>query len=217
MHVASGSIFRPPEAYILAACCTYGGASVMWFMHIVYRNYSIRGPFTRAKIFKTSASSTQVVLLELELPRPCNFRSGQFVYVRFLTLSNLAFLQSHPFYVYAWEEDRLFLLVEVKSGFTASLLTENTPLLQERGTSVDDGSGVRAMVEGPFGKPIDLQSYSTIALFAKDIGIVTQLSYLRKWLRDLQGPFKVITERITLFWEVEAEGDYLKVRASCVD
>jgi predicted ferric reductase len=206
LHVASGSVFRPPEVYLFAACCTYGIAFAVWFKHIVYRNYSYHTLFASAEISKTGTSSTQVVQMKLGLPRPCDFRPGQFVYVRMLTLRNLAILQSHPFYVYSWDERGVFsLLVERKSGFTESLLDEDAPLSQPRRTPKVKGKVVRAMVEGPFGKSVDLTPYRTIALFATGIGIVAQLSHVRRWLMDQQGPFNVTTKSINLFWEVEEE------------
>jgi NAD(P)H-flavin reductase len=206
LHAASGSVFRPPEVYLLAVCCTYGSAFAVWFMHIAYRNYSYHALFASVRIFKTKASSTQVVRLEFKLPRPCTFRPGQFVYVRMMTLKNLAILQSHPFYVYAWDEDRFSLLVERKSGFTAGLLAEDAPSPQQRTPHEAEGTVMRAMVEGPFGKSVDLKSYHTIVLFDTGIGIVAQLPHVRQWLKDHQSPFTVTTQKINLFWEVEAEG-----------
>jgi len=206
LHVTSGAVFRAPEVYLLAACCVYGVALVTWLLHVVYRNCSYHALFASARIFKTRSSSAQAVRVEIQLPRICAFRPGQFVYIRMLTLRNLAFLQSHPFYVYAWNEDTFSLLVERKSGFTASLLAEDTASPQLRTVSEAEGTVVRAMVEGPFGKPVDLKSYQTIILFATGIGIAAQLSHVRLWLKDLQSPFKVTTQSIDLFWEIEAEG-----------
>jgi predicted ferric reductase len=203
LHVASGSVFCPPKVYLLAACCAYGSAFAMWFMHIVYRNCSYHALFASARVFNTSTSSAQVVQLELELPRPCGFRPGQFVYVRMMTLKNFAILQSHPFYPFSWDENTLSLLVERKAGFIASLPAEDAPSLTNTEAK---GTVVRVMVEGPFGKSVDLKSYRNIALFATGIGIVAQLPHLQRWLKDLQGHFKVTTESIHLFWEVEAEG-----------
>lgn len=206
MHVASGAVLRPPEVYLLAACCTYGSTLVAWFAHVVYRNCSYRALFASARVFKTKASSTRVVKLECKLPRPCAFQPGQFVYIRMLTLRNLAFLQKHPFYVYSWDEDTFSVLVERKSGLTAELVAADASSLQPRADPEADGRVVRAMVEGPFGKSLDLESYHTVVLFATGIGIVMQLSHVRRWLRDQEGHFKVTTESIDLFWEVEAEG-----------
>jgi predicted ferric reductase len=116
-----------------------------------------------------------------------------------LTLKNLAILQSHPFYVYSWNEDGLVdLLVERKSGFTKSLFDENALKV--------DGKAVRAMIEGPFGKSVDLTPYKTIILFATGIGIVAQLSHVRRWVMDQQSPFDPTTTGINLFWEVETKG-----------
>ena len=209
LHVASGSAFRPPEVYLLAACCTYGIAFAVWFKHIVYRNYSSHALFASARIFKAGPSSTQVVRLELKLPRTCDFRPGQFVYIRMLTLRNLAILQSHPFYVHSWDEHGVFsILVERKSGFTRNLMGEDAPLPQPHGIPEPEGNkkGVRAIVEGPFGKSLDLTSYRTIILFATGIGIAAQLSHVRRWLKDKQHHFHVPTNNINLFWEIEAEG-----------
>lgn len=206
MHVASGSVFRPPEVYLLAACCTYGTAFAVWFMHAAYRNYSYHALFASARVFKTSTSSNQVVRLELKLPRPCAFRPGQFVYIRMLTLRNLAVLQSHPFYVYSWDEDTFSLLVEIKSGFTAGFLAEDAPSSQPPTAAEAEGTVVKAMVEGPFGKALDLKSYCTVVLFATGIGIAAQLSHVRGWLKDHHGVFNVTTRKMTLFWEVVSEG-----------
>lgn len=199
LHVASGSVFRPPEVYLLAACCTYGVAFAVWFKHIVYRNYSYHTLFVPVKISEKSTSLNKVVKISLKLPRPCAFRPGQFVYVRMLTLKNLAILQSHPFYVYSWDENGLVdLLVERKSGFTKSLFDENALKV--------DGEAVRAMIEGPLGKSVDLTPYKTIVLFATGIGIVAQLSHVRRWVMDHQSTFDPTTTGINLFWEVETKG-----------
>ncbi|KAB2099591.1 hypothetical protein AG0111_0g12058 [Alternaria gaisen] len=63
---------------------------------------------------------------------------------------------------------------------------------------------MRAVVEGPYGNELPLDSYGTVLLFATGIGIAGQLPYVTQLLEGYLN-CKVKTRRIALFWEVESE------------
>ena len=61
-----------------------------------------------------------------------------------------------------------------------------------------------AVIEGPYGKELDLELYGTVLLFAIGIGIAGQLPYV---IQLLEGYYncEVKTWRIALFWELDSE------------
>lgn len=81
-------------------------------------------------------------------------------------------MQSHPFFVAWWyrdaEEDVIVLVVEKRKGFTQDLF-------HHASNDIDPRSGMRAIVEGPYGEELDLESYDTVLLFATGMGIAGQL------------------------------------------
>ena len=141
--------------------------------------------------------STDVVTLQLTHSWPREFRPGQFLYVRFLTVRYFAFLQSHPLYIASWKGNTVSLLIERRHGFTSTL--------RPNGISLATSSDLpKAIFEGPFGGEL-LESYGTAMLFATGIGIAAQLPYVRHLLEGHQRR-KVKAQRIYLFWEIESEG-----------
>ncbi|KKY22692.1 putative ferric-chelate reductase [Phaeomoniella chlamydospora] len=80
---------------------------------------------------------------------------------------------------------KVYLLVAAGSGFTGE------PELE-------------ALVEGPYGRELDLESYGTVLLFATGIGIAGQLPYVTQLLEGYHD-CKVKTRRIALFWELDSE------------
>jgi NAD(P)H-flavin reductase len=63
---------------------------------------------------------------------------------------------------------------------------------------------MRAIVEGLYGKELDLESYDTVLLFATGIGIAGQLPYVTQLLEQYQSG-GVTNQRIALFWELDSE------------
>ncbi|RMJ04847.1 hypothetical protein CDV36_014480 [Fusarium kuroshium] len=61
-----------------------------------------------------------------------------------------------------------------------------------------------AVIEGPYGKEFNLDSYGTVLLFATGIGIAGQLPFVAQLLEGYHH-YEVKTRRIALFWQVESE------------
>lgn len=205
LHIPSQEYLKPPKVYLLATFSLYGVVLAFRFIHVVYRNFRRDTPLNVAEITSTNVS-TDVVTLQLKLSRPWRFRPGQFLYFRSLTARDFAFLQNHPFYICSWDSDTIdtvSLLVERRHGFTANLLPKS--VLRSSGSSRSEDSTMKAIIEGPFGGELSLESYGTVILFATGIGIAAQLSYIRNLLEGHQHR-KVTAQRIALFWEIESEG-----------
>jgi len=110
-------------------------------------------------------------------------------------------MQSHPFFVAWWYRDAkgdvIVLIVEKRKGFTRDLFLHAS-------NDIDQRSGMRAIVEGPYGKQLDLESYDTVLLFATGMGIAGQLSYVTQLLERYHSR-RVTGQRIALFWELDSE------------
>ncbi|KAI6365117.1 hypothetical protein MCOR25_005510 [Pyricularia grisea] len=127
--------------------------------------------------------------------------SGQYVYLCVPGVSRTSFSQLHPFYVAWWyregEFDYAVFIIKKYTGFT-KLLVECNP--EDRGTN----GHLTALIEGPYGKELELDLYGTVLLFATGIGIAGQLSYVSQLLRDYRS-CETKTRRIALFWQVRSE------------
>lgn len=128
--------------------------------------------------------------------RPWTPRAGQWVYLTIRRASRTSVIQSHPFFVSWWyrdeEGDVIVLVVEKRKGFTKDLF------------DVDPRSKIRAIVEGPYGRELQLESYGTVLLFATSIGITGQLAYVAQLLEGYHN-CEVKGRRIALFWELDSE------------
>jgi predicted ferric reductase len=88
------------------------------------------------------------------------------------------FCQSHPFSIAWWSEDEkdkvesVLLLVKTQHGINRRLAT------------INPGELFIVVLEGPYGQPMDTSKYGTLVLFATGIGIVTQLSVLKRAFMD---------------------------------
>lgn len=141
---------------------------------------------------------TDAVLVEVKLARTWEFEAGQFVYLRLPEVSRTAFMQAHPFFVSWWDRDTLSLLIEPRRGFTGSL---QLYAKEERTKKAD----LIAIIDGPYGKELDLTKFETVLLFATGIGIAGQLSYLKR-LMEIKDRRATSIKRISLYWEMEYAG-----------
>ena len=96
----------------------------------------------------------------------------------------------------------MVFIVQKRKGFTKKLFlhTDNSPI-DSLGTS---DSGMIVLVESPYRKELNLESYGTVLLFATDIGIAGQIPYVAQLLEGYHN-CKVKTRRIALFCEFSSE------------
>lgn len=89
----------------------------------------------------------------------------------------------------------IVLIIEKRKGFTASLKLCAGP-----------GAGIKALIDGPYGRDLHLSSYGMVLLFASGIGIAGQLPCVRQLLQEFH-MCKTNCRRIVLFWEMDLQGN----------
>ncbi|MFI5420701.1 MAG: NADPH oxidase family protein, partial [Nitrososphaerales archaeon] len=201
------------KAYVIAGIAMLAVNRTASFGRIAYRNFRLTSLAVVQNITyrdgegNVQLSTSDAMYLHLQPTRPWIFRGGQFVYLRFTDISWNSVFQSHPFYISWWYKDRNgngvgVCIVERKCGLTQklSLVDKQT---NERGTEA------RVLIEGPYGKILNLDGYETILLFATGIGIAGLVSIVAE-LFEHSGNSTVETRRVALFWELDSDRKFSK-------
>jgi predicted ferric reductase len=189
---------------------------------------------------KRAIPVSDAVHVHIRLTRPWKPQAGQYVYLSIPGVSSTSFAQSHPFYVSWWYNDvagaNIVLIIQKRKGFTKDLFLHADKYINsgyemrsgigsenDIGSNIEDDSEMelfigdrfkmRAIVEGPYGKELQLDSYGTVLLFATGIGIAGQLPYITRLLEGYRN-CEVKTRRIALFWEVESECKHSPISGS---
>lgn len=203
LHAPYSHVFESPRRYLLAAAGCLGLTWLTRLGLVIYRNVGLHSLSSHAAIqtitFELENASIQLedaVHIHVRLLRPWNVRAGQYVYLTVPGASRTSFVQSHPFYVAWWypfkDDNYIVLIAQRRQGFTQNLVP----------------SSARALIEGPYGKEMSLDSYDNALLFATGMGIAGQLSYVAQLLRGYHD-CGVKTKRVTLFWQVDSESGYI--------
>lgn len=130
----------------------------------------------------------------LTLKNVNNFKPGQYIYLRIPSLGFSGILQSHPFTVVWWDEERAFLLIQPQNGFSRHLLQLN------RRT-------VRGLVEGPYGSTNEAKfsGHGTVFMVASGIGIAGILPFA-KYLCEGYERREVCTRKLCIMWLIARDG-----------
>ncbi|KAF8545272.1 hypothetical protein BDD12DRAFT_785781 [Trichophaea hybrida] len=154
---------------------------------LLYRNigWHTQTEWSNGEVVTRSVHGLHV---SVRVRKPWEFRAGQVVYVRIPGISLWGFIQSYPFFVTSWSNER---------DGTATLEL----LLEGKGTTRKLGANFRAFVEGPYGQEKDLGSYGTVLMFATNFGIVAQLPYIKRLL-EANRDRKCVTRTVVLHWMV---------------
>ena len=198
LHVPPGSVTTTPRLYLLIAACLQAAVSALHFGQMIYRNT----PLNEAVI----ESHVDAVTICVKVSRPWKYRAGQYIRLCMPGASLTSLIQLHPFMISGWYRekendkvvDKVVLLAQERRGFTANLHhIKNCKR--------------KAIIDGPYGNELHLESYDTVLLFATGIGIAAQLPYVKQLLDGYQKS-EVKTPRVALFWEIESES---KLHTNC--
>lgn len=196
----------------------------MRFAQILYRNVRYKKPLCRATIHSITYPNlngekialSDAVHVHVKMSRAWQPRAGQYIYLCIPGVSYTAFAQLHPFYVAWWYRNNddyyAVLIVQKHRGFTKHLFLHREDFFGPdperrdfyKENYLSEVAGMRAVIEGPYGKELCLDSYGTVLLFATGVGIAGQLSYVDQLL-DGYHNCEVKTRRISLFWQVDSE------------
>jgi len=193
------------RVYILAAMVAFAINNTTRMLRTIYRNVRLTSTAIIQNVVYADVEASRTPLsdamhIHIQPTRPCNFRGGQFVYLRFPHLRWNSIFQTHPFYV-AWSYkdkhggDIGVCIVEKKRGFTKQLALGNTAT-----GGPNKPVEVQVLIEGPYGKRLPLERHENILLFATGIGIAGLTSIVGEvFQKRHQQPH---VGRITLFWEL---------------
>jgi predicted ferric reductase len=199
IHAGTRRLSTAPTIYLLGAACILAITWCFWLVRIIYWNLRIGSKLPQATIEKDG----KIMIVSVTLPRPWNFKAGQHIKLCIPSLSWVSFLQWHPFTLSSYElvngKMVIHLMIRERKGFTAILANKG---------NLDQG--MDALIDGPYGKQIQLRTYSTVLLFASGIGIAGILLYAQQTLEEYDAQ-RTSCRRIFLFWEIDDSTAYLKI------
>jgi predicted ferric reductase len=196
IHAGNARLSTAFTIYLLCAACILAITRCFWLARIVYRNLRIGSKLPQATIEKDG----KTIIVSVTLPRPWNFKAGQHVKLCIPSLSWSSLLQWHPFALLSFELVNrnmvICLMIRERKGFTAILANKRTP-----------DQGMVALIDGPYGKQIQLRTHGTVLLFASGIGIAGLLLYAQQTLEEYYAQ-RTSCRRIFLFWEINDNTAY---------
>jgi hypothetical protein len=140
--------------------------------------------------------------VKLRLRKPLDLcRPGQYVYLSLSDMGARRRFQSHPYVITWWDDSmnamNLSFLIQPQAGISAELISRNS---------------IRSVtIDGPYGKDLHLDSYETVILVARGIGIAGILPYIRHMTYRRASKEKeheayrrgLITRKIDVYWVLE--------------
>jgi predicted ferric reductase len=199
IHAGTGILNTAPTIYLLGAAFILTITWCFWLIRIISRNLKVGSKLPRATMEKDG----KIMIVSITLPRPWDFKAGQHVKLCIPGLSWGSFLQWHPFTLSSYELVNgnmvIHLMIRERKGFTAMLANKGNP----------DHEMV-ALIDGPYGKQIQLRTYGTVLLFASGIGIAGLLLYAQQTLEEYDAQ-RTSCRRIFLFWEIDDSTAYLNI------
>lgn len=150
-------------SYIWPALLVWAFDRVLRLVRVLWNNRVWSGTkYTQATVSKLSADTVR-----LTFTRRFSWRAGQHVYITLPSISDYP-TQSHPFTIASTPNDidgcsetpdkEVVLLIRGREGFTKRLLAHASQSATQ--------PPVTALIDGPYGCPPDLRSYSTAILIA---------------------------------------------------
>ncbi|CAG9939400.1 unnamed protein product [Clonostachys rosea f. rosea IK726] len=190
LHIPQGDLFEPPRLYILLASTLFAGVKLMRLVTIAY--------LSRRSLATVQVDTNRTMIqISVRPTRTLDVRAGQFFYLNLLDFSLTSAFRSHPFQVSWADRDAngrqvLDFIVQPRRGFTRKLLLAD-PRVQ-----------YKIALEGPYGRHPRLEEYVTVLMFATNAGISGHLLYMKELFALRQDP-STRTQKISLFWEIDAE------------
>jgi predicted ferric reductase len=205
-HCPISKIWELPAALVFASLLVQA-LVIAANIYALFRNANSQMSFGRAWVqnitYQRGATDviafTDAFTVYLKIPRPWDVKPGQWVY---LTVPEIDYCcQSHPFYIsqvdHGHGDQRMVLIVWKENGFTRKLVSHVTYEWR-------DDKAMKAIVNGPYGKEICLDSYHTIILCASGIGIAGLIPYITELREGFHSPDGK-SKKVVLLWEIESE------------
>ena len=145
-------------------------------------------------------------MMQITLSQPLKVQAGQYIGLWIPSVSFWSFLQSHPFMVTSWSDEKqssLDLLVQCRGGLTQELLRHSKAC----GNFI---SSHLVMISGPYGISAPVGEYECVLMIASGFGGAAQLPYLKKLIYGYN-TCKARTRRVHLVWQLQTLGKIKKI------
>lgn len=181
----------------------------MRLSRIVYRNFggwphhykSGQGTITHF-VRGTGQDDVTALRMIVHMHRPIQVRPGQYFYLFLSDMGVRQRFQSHPYVVSWWDfpmaARTLSFLIQPQTGISADLISRK--------------SISRVIIDGPYGKDLELESYETVILIARGIGIAGIMPHIRHMTDRRMLPNEnwatkyrrgLITRKIDVYWVLD--------------
>jgi predicted ferric reductase len=203
-HISSQ---KPAEVFLRIGVGLWAIATALHWVWFAFRNVAYGRKFARARVTqpadqykpdKSLVDTSNVLQVDITVPRPWRVKAGEFVFLSIPKLGIFTGLRGHPFMVSWWERDlkglTISLLVKSRAGFTAELSKHlNKSLL--------------AFVDGPYGTDHGFGEYGTVIMLATGIGIASHMPFIKDLVNGYNN-CEVKTRRIRLVWQIKEKCEW---------
>ena len=191
-HLPADKLF--PQLYLYISAGLFLFTCALQCGGILYHNGTFRYGHSRGQI--TQACGT--VQMNIRLSRPLKINAGQYINLWIPSVSFWSFVQSHPFVVTSWADEKqtsLDLFIEPRRGLTRELLGH---------TGTADSRLV--LFGGPHGISAPVGEFESVVMIASGFGIAAHLPYLKQLIHGYSVR-KVRARRIHLVWQLPNIGE----------
>lgn len=188
---------------ILVIACVFLLSTTCQVLRVLYRNLTFGSSVPKAWLVRHRGAAN----IRIPLRRGWKVRAGQFVQLCVPGATSWSLIQTHPFMICWWEDDRdgtalsISLLVAGRrpNSFTNRLVkTFCDPHRQS--------TPFTAWIDGPFDTQSTFSACGTVVLLATGIGIAAQLPHVKNIVRACSS-YESKTRRLCLIWELDDEGE----------
>lgn len=178
--------------YLFICLSTLAFTSCVHILFLLRRNVTLKQFGSRAWIYIGDQAKNNTAWIKLSPTRKFHAQAGQFVYIY---LPAISYYRSPPFSIAHVEEDGsgFSLMVKTRGHFTKKL---------QRFSS---NYSFTAWIDGPYGKPLDMDEYDHGLMIATGIGIVAQALYIQELLDSLNRR-KVQGRSLFVIWQITIKG-----------
>lgn len=182
------------RVYVIVAASSFLITTLFRLSRMVFRNIILGRKHTKASVDQIN----DAIRIHIEVARPWEVKAGEYIYVWVPRISFWSVVQSHPFMVAWWDQNfdgkscSIHLLIKPQDGFTRKLVRHS------------GSSGLRAWIDGPYGRPQSFSDYGNVMMFASGVGIAAQVPHIKEILRKYK-ECRACTKTVLLIWQLDRE------------
>lgn len=193
------------RSYMLVITGFFLLSTTCQLLRMLYRNLTLGTRAHKAWLVRHRG----VANVRIPLRRGWKVSAGQFIQLCVPGVTSWSSIQTHPFMICWWEDDRDGTAISISllvAGRRPNSFTNR--LVRTFGDPHRQSTPFTAWIDGPFGTRDSLTAYGTVVLLATGIGIAAQLPHVKNIVRACSA-YETKIRRLSLIWELDDEGELL--------